>query len=199
MVDWTSPDEILHDSRAHYANVVVFAGVFVWEYCLTFPLLEWPLLSGRMRFKWPMFLPLVARLFLLAGISCDITLLKATTKTNCNAIYKVLIFTYVICTTTSSGIFMLRAMALWSGNRIVTITLVVLQLGQLALWCRLFATNDDWTGSGCSVVHLDQGIYVAATSVPPGRAKGLGQILFRDGLAYIGSVMLFHLANIYAS
>jgi len=222
MIDWTSPDEILRDFKALYAIVVVFSGIFAWEYCLTFPYLEWPLLSGQTRFKWPMIFPLVERLFLLAGNSLYITLLQATTEVDCNAIMKALVSTCVICTTTSSAIFMLRAMTLWNGNRIVTITLVVLQIGQLALWSRCpHATNAYWAGSGCALAHVNQRVSVAAygytfafdmivaalqvyklivtgtsTNVPPGRAKGLGQILFRDGLAYIGSVMFFNLGNI---
>jgi len=221
MVDWNSLEEQTRDVEILWGITLAFLGISVWDFMVIFGSFEWPLLTGKMKFKWPMALYGLNRLAQFAGIALYISLMQVTTKVNCDALMKSIAAMTSLCGSLSSAIFMLRALALWRDNRVVCYVLLILQLGEIAVWFQTpAAVSAIWTGASCALGTVKReatmaayvytllfyaaiaGLQVHKLLTSGGvllrnrQQYGVTEVLFRDGVLYLAACMFLNLGCI---
>ncbi|KAJ6599284.1 hypothetical protein DFH09DRAFT_1243689 [Mycena vulgaris] len=204
MVNWSDPAEILKDSDAFSKIIFAFFGVQIWELFMTCGF-EWSLLTGRRRFRWPLYFSFSAdTAWSFRSLDCD---------NNVNVIFRIIslsirhpaLFTFnswtgnmaILCASTS---LMLRTIALWERKRSVVIPLGLLSLAHWVLLYRtMFVVRAVWDHNlnTCVVVSTNSSLLNITFFFMPslllmwlqlmGRHSArtdLWKLLFTDGLVY---------------
>lgn len=214
MVDWMSPTELAKDAKAFDRFMHTLLGLYIWEWVISLDF-DWQYISGKKRFRWPMFFYFLNRyclLFALIGISIA---LNVTTEVNCQGLY-----TFNQCFGNAAiGLasinLSLRTMAVWTRRWYIVVPLVLIILGHWSLLLHGILLKAAWVpGQGCVIIETDSTILAATfiysmvfdfvvlsltafklLSPPTGRSR-LVELIFNDGLIYF---VIAFLANLIAT
>jgi len=132
-INWSDPYELFIADSILHGLVLFVAGVATWEIIVT-AAFDWSIISGRRKWGWPMALYFVCRICLLLGAWASAIQNIAFNRINCQAVFLVVKTIDAVGTCTSSVILSLRAYAVWGRDRRIGSTLLVLWIGQVALW-----------------------------------------------------------------
>jgi len=133
MVKWSDAHEIVKETRILQAYLLVLVGVVTWEVVVTFPF-DWEVITGRRKWRWPMVLYFLCRICLVLGIWTLAIQQNALSEVNCQGLFSINEVAAAVGTCASGAILALRAYAVWGKDRKVGIPLLILFLGQLAIW-----------------------------------------------------------------
>ncbi|THV03452.1 hypothetical protein K435DRAFT_651152 [Dendrothele bispora CBS 962.96] len=152
MVNWNSPEEILHDALAFEKLVHVLLGLYIWEWAtsLDFDIL---LLTGKRPFKWPMIPYLLNRYSLMFALIVLVVSFNIQKEFDCQPLY---LFCQVMgnfAIGLSSVNLSIRTIAVWKGNHFVTVPVIAMILCHWGLLLRMVDTiHASWVdGQGCAV------------------------------------------------
>ncbi|KAG6334718.1 hypothetical protein ID866_4378 [Astraeus odoratus] len=172
MVNWQSQAEIQAESVVFSRFIHTLFGVYLWEVVTSLDF-DWQFISGKKRFRWPLFFYFAGRYSLLFALIGILISLDVTEPVNCQALYT---FNQVFGNAAiglASVNLSLRTIAVWSQNKFVVCLLVVVMLGQ---WSFLLHGTDVLCGAS-------------------GRSK-LIKLIFGDGLIYF---VIAFLSNLIAT
>lgn len=211
MVNWSDPAEILKDSTAFEKICMVCFGIYMWEFLTTLGF-EWSILTGKRSFKWPLIFYFWTRYALFWSLIAIAVALNVTTQINCQSLYTFAQFTGNTAIATASNCFMLRTIAVWQKKMAIVIPLIIISLGQWALFLfGIVSLKAQWVDSAdacvvtqASPVVLDA-IFLYTMSydfivlvltlwgllTTPGRS-GLWSLIFRDGILYFALSFFFN-------
>lgn len=136
MVEWQSPQviRICFDVLASVATLTL--GVFIWYLCTTFYLMEWRVLTGRVKLSVLVHVPyLLGRYAYLASVTMFVTIMhwQEPGPLNCEAVMVLMVIFGDICIVTSSMNMATRIRAVWCDSKIVQIITIAFTVGHLAL------------------------------------------------------------------
>ncbi|KAG1776764.1 hypothetical protein EV702DRAFT_970981 [Suillus placidus] len=210
MVDWHSQNTLVANAEAFSKFMHVLFGLYIWEFVSSLDF-DWQFISGKRRFRWPLIFYFSGRyslLFALIGISIA---LNVTTEVNCQALYT---FNQIFGNTAiglASINLSLRTMAVWSQNKYVVTTLVLIILGHWSFLLHGILLKAAWVDGECVIIYTDNQI-LAITFIysmafdftvlcltgwklafpANGRSK-LIKLIFGDGLIYFAIAFLANL------
>ncbi|KAF9522118.1 hypothetical protein CPB83DRAFT_823171 [Crepidotus variabilis] len=125
MIDWTSP-QAQHQSAISFGKYIhALTGLFIWELFITSGL-EWRILTGKKRLRFPMLFYFGNRYTAAASLICG----KAI---NCQVGYTFLLLTMHISLGLTNITFAIRTVAIWSQSLYIIVSLSSLILGQWGL------------------------------------------------------------------
>lgn len=133
MVDWESYDVVTACLFLFKQSLLLILGVYFWEFVLSFPRVDFALITRRLKFQW-LFVPyLLGRYGLLVTLLTLTIYLHTTKAINCPVLGRM----FSVCTTMTvacaSTNLMIRTLAIWRNNHFVYWFLVVASLTHWAI------------------------------------------------------------------
>ncbi|KAJ3572300.1 hypothetical protein NP233_g3182 [Leucocoprinus birnbaumii] len=211
MVNWSAPEEVQKDGVAFGRFMHALLGLYIWEWFTSLEF-DWQYISGKKKFRWPMFFYFLNRyclLFALIGIAIS---LNVTSEINCQVLY-----TYIqVLGNASIGLasinLSLRTMAVWSQNKWLVGFLVLVILGHWSLLLHGVLLTAVWIpDQGCVITSTQNRILAISfiysmvfdftvlcltayklLSPQTGRSR-LVELIFGDGLVYFAIAFLANL------
>ncbi|KZT06712.1 uncharacterized protein LAESUDRAFT_149429 [Laetiporus sulphureus 93-53] len=156
MVDWESPEVIANCSYAFSRMLMVFLGVYGWEFLLTVRF-EWQLITRRIAFKWPYVSYLAGRYSLLGNLFfLAISDSGKTARINCRAAYRFFSILGCACVIMSSMNLSVRTIIVWRHKRWIVLLLLLLHLGHWAVGITVSIQDlkTYWSGSSCVITTI---------------------------------------------
>jgi len=116
----------------HFVHVVhLFDGIFIWEFVTTLGF-EWEVFTGKRPWKWSFVVYLVARLLALMCVILNLIGFNVTTEFNCNAWFRSTLVSAWFSVAIASFLLVLRGVAIWGRDRIITTVAVIIWSGNVA-------------------------------------------------------------------
>lgn len=122
MVDWGSPEVIGICLEVTEKLNLYFTGIFTWHFVTTFRLVEWQLLTRRLKWRWSYLYYIGGRYFLL-GFQIPLHEIFQPVA------FEVLAITGCMISVFASGNLLFRVIALWRDHRVVVAFLIILAIG----------------------------------------------------------------------
>ncbi|KAI0072162.1 hypothetical protein K474DRAFT_1711863 [Panus rudis PR-1116 ss-1] len=206
MVNWESPDEIIHEFDALTKTIHVAMGVYVWEFLLSLDV-ELSIITRKRAFQWPLifyFGNRYAMLFLIILIIFNMDYPPALTNAQCAEIVTASQILFYASIVLASINLAFRTAAIWRLNRYIMFVLGSLVIGEIVLICLIKLPKHFVPQEGCTPIDIPS-TFAAALHIYPmcfdvivfalaawrvriheatSRSK-LAVVLFRDGLFYI--------------
>ncbi|KAI0073351.1 hypothetical protein K474DRAFT_1710790 [Panus rudis PR-1116 ss-1] len=206
MTDWSSPAAIASELHAYVLLIHAIAGLYFWEFLLSLNF-DFTVIYRYRTFRWPMVFYYLNRYSALATIIVMIWIVDASAsrEINCSGPITTLQVFFFMSLLLASINLSLRTIALWSLNRYITASLVILLLGQLAIMTQIRIGGEWIPGEGCVPAEVPNRFVAALHFYPMAfdllvlilaiwklRAfsartfllSQLGPLLIRDGLLY---------------
>ncbi|KAF9225732.1 hypothetical protein BS17DRAFT_699505 [Gyrodon lividus] len=220
MPNWQSPSELTTDSLVFVKLMHALTGLYAWEFIVSLDF-DWAVLTGKKKFRWPLAFYFAGRYLLLFAMIGILISLDTPIKVNCQALY---IFNQLAgdaAVGLASINLSLRTIAIWSQNKWIIGTIVLIVLGHWSLILQGVLLTATWIpGVGCAIVESNTTI-LAATFIysmcfdfvvlcltayrlawtqrrtgVSGRHSNLVRMIFSDGLVYF---IIAFLANLLAT
>ncbi|CAL1708774.1 unnamed protein product [Somion occarium] len=223
MTNWSDPEVIAAQNAAFVKLVHAFVGLYFWEFIISIDF-DLSFISGKRKFRWPMAFYFLNRYFMLATFICLLYSLDVppTLEISCRPLYIFMQLGGNMSAGFASINLALRTMAIWNQSKYIVIPLVVLILGHWSLILQGGNLNAVWVaGQGCVIESTGNKIFAAQfiytmcfdlivlvlagwrLAGPNGSQSRIGNLLFRDGLAYfvlalIGNIVVsvFEILNL---
>jgi len=214
MTDWSSPQEIVRDSKAFERFMHALLGLYIWEWFMTLRF-DWKFISGKKKFRWPMifyFLNRYSLLFALIGIFISLNVEK---EINCQALYTFNAVAGNVALGTASINLSIRTMAIWGRKWYIVGPLVLLILGHWSLLLHGVLVTSVWSPhtQQCIITQASNTILAAtfiysmsfdflvmiltAVKLFASDARSrLVELIFNDGLIYF---VIAFMANLVAT
>ncbi|KIP06908.1 hypothetical protein PHLGIDRAFT_118590 [Phlebiopsis gigantea 11061_1 CR5-6] len=122
MVNWESPAVITVCLRVQDKLTIFFSGIYMWHFLITLRHVEFPLLTGKLAWRWSYVYYLAAR-YLMIGT--QIPLHQVTQP----KVFEAMAIAGCLITVFATGNLLLRTIAVWNNHRIVQVALVLLGVG----------------------------------------------------------------------
>ncbi|KAI0072161.1 hypothetical protein K474DRAFT_448453 [Panus rudis PR-1116 ss-1] len=214
MVNWESPNEIIHELDALTKTIHVAMGVYIWEFLLSLDV-EWSIITRKRAFRWPLifyFGNRYAMLFLILLTIFGMDYPPEFTNAQCVGIVttsQVLFYASIVLASINLA---LRTVAIWRSNRYIILVLGSLVIGEIVLICLIKLPKRFIPQEGCTPLDIPT-TFAAALHIYPmcfdaivfalaawrvrihearSRSK-LAVVLFRDGLFYIIVTLLVNM------
>ncbi|THV07406.1 hypothetical protein K435DRAFT_848348 [Dendrothele bispora CBS 962.96] len=163
MVNWNSPEELVHDSDVFTKFMHVLLGLYAWEWATSLPF-DFSVLTGRRGFKWPMTFYFLNRYCLLAALVGIIVSMNVQSEIDCQSLYMFNQIMGNFAIGLSSINLSIRTIAVWKSHYFVIIPLVALILGHWVLLLRtVVLVKANWVDalSTCQVTGNDPKLITA--------------------------------------
>lgn len=218
--DWNSPTELVTELKVYQGIIFALVGLQLWEHIISLPF-ELRVYSGRTRWRHGMLAYLLIRYATWASlIPLMININTTSPSVDCEASLIALLVPFSLVVVTTSLVFVIRCIAVWEKNRVVTSVLVGLWLVESALHFSSAARiRSHWNGNLCAtwftrplweynlanlfVLATDLVTFVLMTYKLRKMLKigGIGRALFQQSILYVGvatglnvgSLVLFYL------
>ncbi|EIN04631.1 hypothetical protein PUNSTDRAFT_116302 [Punctularia strigosozonata HHB-11173 SS5] len=216
MVDWKSSAESMHDATIYVYMAHALVGLYFWELVNSFGL-EWEILSGKRRFRWPMISYFAGRYSLVASMIGSIIALDVESrKLHCRALWVSIQAFGEAAVGFSTINLSMRVIAIWNHDRYIVGLIGALVLGHWFLMFRSLPLDAEFIpGLGCAATTLSKtfiaahyvytmmfdlvilalSVYKLGVSFNEGNPP-LVTLLFRDGVAYFVIVILFNILSV---
>ncbi|KAL0057826.1 hypothetical protein AAF712_015526, partial [Marasmius tenuissimus] len=191
-----------------------------WEWMVSLDF-DWAFITGRKKFRWPLFFYFYGRYAMLIGLIGFVVALDIRHPINCQALYQALLILGNSALGVASVNLAIRTMAVWGNNKMVIAGLSILLAGQFAIIIRSM-TNTKGAyveGTGCVTVSVESRVFAAMYIVTvvvdfvilvltayktyinyrDSRRSGLIRLIFQDGLAYFAVAFLGNLIAVIFS
>lgn len=214
MVEWQSPAELLHDADAFSKFMHCLLGLYIWEFCTSLDF-DWMFISGKKKFRWPLFFYFAGRYSLLAALIGIAVALNVTSPVNCQGLYTFNQLLGNMAIGLASINLSLRTMAIWQQRWFIVLPLVAIIMGHWSLLLHGVLLKASWIdGQGCVITSTNSKILEASfiygmvldlivmslsawkLAFPKGGRSKLVQLIFGDGLVYF---LIAVLANMTAT
>ncbi|KIK79416.1 hypothetical protein PAXRUDRAFT_834111 [Paxillus rubicundulus Ve08.2h10] len=222
MPDWKSESELATDSLITIKLLHALMGLYGWEFIISLDF-DWAILTGKRKFRWPLTFYFAGRYLLLFAIIASLIGFDtpATIELNCQALYVFSEFAGDAAVGLACINLSLRTIAIWSKNKWIIGSLVLIILGHWSLILQGVPVSATWVpGVGCTIVEGDPTITIAIfvysmcfdffvlcltaykLAWNPRRARSsplhtkLARMIFADGLVYF---IIAFLANLTAT
>ncbi|KAH9985802.1 hypothetical protein BJV74DRAFT_550801 [Russula compacta] len=160
MTHFQDPKVEQADALAFVKLLHVVGGMYLWEYVNTM-WFEWEIVTGRRKHRWTIWLYSGCRLSALLAIIVILIGFDTTRPLNCKVwITFIYVFAYSAFIS-AAALIVLRVIAIWQRNWIVTTIAVVAWLATLAFYIRNTSTADAvWssTDGTCVALYTEQSI-----------------------------------------
>ncbi|KAH7912384.1 hypothetical protein BJ138DRAFT_1125298 [Hygrophoropsis aurantiaca] len=219
MVNWQSPDELERDSLIFIKLMHALLGFYAWEFAISLDF-DWAILTGKKKFRWPLFFYFAGRYLLLFALIGIAIALDTPKEINCQALYSFIQVSGDGAVGLASINLSLRTVAIWSQNKYIIALLCLIVLGHWSLILQGVLLTAAWVpGVGCAIIKSNNTV-LAATFIysmcfdlivmclsayklawAPRRTGATGQstlvrMIFADGLIYF---FIAFLANLLAT
>ncbi|KAI0062705.1 hypothetical protein BV25DRAFT_1825221 [Artomyces pyxidatus] len=210
MVNWNDPAIVARDYAGLVNSVHAVGGLYIWEFFVTLDF-DWDIIRGRRKYPYTFPLYLGCR---LSGISAIVALFvgfDASSKIDCQ-VWVVFVFLLAYLSFVfASALIVLRIVAIWEKNRLITAIAVVTWLTNTAFYIHsVIVTQAAWNEDAgfCLVLHTarsrDNVLVTLATDTVlllltlfgllrwrnAGMAGGIWRLLYTQGLLWIVVVTL---------
>jgi len=220
MPDWNSSKEMARDIDIFAKLMHGLLGLYAFEFCISFDF-EWEFLTGKRKFRWPMFFYFANRyllLFTLIGVAIAV---DSYSEIDCQVLYTFNQLAGDSAIGLASINLSIRTIVVWAHNRYVVGLLVLVILGHWTLILQGVMLRAEWIpGSGCVITSTNNTILAAVfiysmcfdllvillnmykllgIGVGPPRVFGtnrLRKLIFTDGLIYF---LIAFVANLAAT
>jgi len=146
---------VLDDAMGFVKLLHVMGGLYIWEY-FTSIWFEWQIIKGRRRCRWTIWLYSSCRLTALIAIILIFLGFDTTHQINCKVWIKCVFFFAYLAFVFASGLIILRIIAIWEKNLIVTAISISAWLAVIAVYIRGIArANAVWDQSANTCVILN--------------------------------------------
>lgn len=141
MVDWKSPEVMVKCGFVFNQVLVLMLGAYIWDFLLTLPKVEIPLISGRLKWRWVMIAYFSGRYLWLATMVAIVWLGRTLRKLDCRVMFTVLSVIGILGIVCATINLLLRTLVIWRQNRLVFGGLIALGLGQWVVAFIVIATG----------------------------------------------------------
>ncbi|KAL4246601.1 hypothetical protein ABKN59_008787 [Abortiporus biennis] len=132
MVNWEDPGLVASLEFAFKQMNVFCMGLAIWEFVLTF-WFDWAIFTRRIPFRWAYLFWFAGRASIFTAILTLIIVTHAKIKLNCTALIPIMSAAGLIGSACASTLLMIRTLAIWQHNMIVTWSLRLMSLAQFTL------------------------------------------------------------------
>jgi len=162
MVDWKSPETIALQAVIFVKFCHVISGVYLWEWLISLNF-DWDYLTGKKKFRWPLFFYFLCRYSqLLAIIGLLVAFNNTTKEINCQAFYGFNAAMGNISIGAATINLSLRTMAVWGRKWYIVVPLTVLILGHWSLLLHGILLKAMWVpAQGCVITEANNTILSA--------------------------------------
>jgi len=158
MTNFQDPKVVQADALAFIKLLHVMGGIYLWEF-FTSLWFEWEIFTGKRKYRWSIWLYSGCRLAALVAIIVIFVGFDATEPINCKVwLTSVYLFAY-LAFVFASALIVLRIVAIWERNLIVTTVAVSAWLVTITFYMRNTIRADAvWspTAKTCLVLHTER-------------------------------------------
>lgn len=130
MVDWKSPEVMMKCSFIFNQVLVLMLGAYIWDFILTLPKVEIPLITGRLKWRWVMSAYFAGRYLWLATMVAIVYLGRTMRKLDCRVLFTVVGVFGILAIVCATINLLLRTLVIWRRNRFVFTGLLIVSFGQ---------------------------------------------------------------------
>ncbi|KIJ14739.1 hypothetical protein PAXINDRAFT_169638 [Paxillus involutus ATCC 200175] len=161
MPNWQSNSEVATDTLIYIKLIHALMGLYAWEFIMSLDF-EWAILTGKKKFRWPLIFYFAGRYLLLFAMIGALIGVDTPVEINCQVLYVFNQLAGNAAVGLASINLSLRTIAIWSRNKWIIGTLVLIMLGHWAIIFQSIPLSATWVpGVGCTITESNPTISAA--------------------------------------